>query len=554
MPQTFDLATVPFSRFGSWMSISIPRDETELFFRNCHNGPHNVFPIRLICDGETVTPRIEATPSLLTLTHGAARVEICFASADTVRMRGQSLSLQLGDRNLVYSEAPNRVVINHRIALRRYQIEVLQGSVTVDRHVPTQPLFPCYATIAPDADGRFDLAIDEFSSTWAPRERYPFDQCLSTAEAVFRDFLRTMPPARPEDADARELATYVDWSCTVAPCGLLQRPTLLMSKNWMCSVWSWDQCFNAMALAAGQPDLALDQMLILADHQDAFGSYPDAINDISIHYNYSKPPVHGWAFREILRRLPRPPAAETLRTMYRSLANQAEWWMTHRRNPGERLPYYLHGNDSGWDNSTMFDDGVPLVAPDLAAFLVLQMETLSELADQFGDADEARDWAARAAALQQALLDELWRGDHFVARHDDADVASRSLIPWLPIILGERLPKPVRACLRDGIATHLTEWGLATEQVDSDRYDPDGYWQGPIWAPSTCIAVAGLDRCGFTELADTIAKRFCRLCGRSGFAENFDALTGAGLRDRAYTWTASVFLLLAERMHHRQSA
>jgi biotin operon repressor len=31
---------------------------------------------------------------------------------------------------------------------------------------------------------------------------------------------------------------------------------------------------------------------------------------------------------------------------------------------------------------------------------------------------------------------------------------------------------------------------------------------------------------------------------RSGFAENFDAVSGAGLRDRAYTWTASVYLML----------
>jgi hypothetical protein len=36
------------------------------------------------------------------------------------------------------------------------------------------------------------------------------------------------------------------------------------------------------------------------------------------------------------------------------------------------------------------------------------------------------------------------------------------------------------------------------------------------------------------------------MCETSGFAENFDALTGRGLRDRAYTWTASGYLLLAE--------
>ncbi|MDX2711266.1 hypothetical protein PV385_05350, partial [Streptomyces stelliscabiei] len=40
--------------------------------------------------------------------------------------------------------------------------------------------------------------------------------------------------------------------------------------------------------------------------------------------------------------------------------------------------------------------------------------------------------------------------------------------------------------------------------------------------------------------------RFRTLCETHGFAENFDALTGTGLRDRAYTWTASSYLLLAE--------
>jgi hypothetical protein len=34
------------------------------------------------------------------------------------------------------------------------------------------------------------------------------------------------------------------------------------------------------------------------------------------------------------------------------------------------------------------------------------------------------------------------------------------------------------------------------------------------------------------------------LCAASGFAENFDAMTGAGLRDRAYSWTAAAYLAL----------
>ncbi|MDT8390725.1 MAG: trehalase family glycosidase [Lentisphaeria bacterium] len=552
----FSLTDVPFSYFESWMSISIPRKETDLFLRNCHNGPHNICPIQMLVKDEVVEPEVTALPWSLILSHGDTRVEICFENADTIRLRGRGATLILGKRNLIYSEAPNRAVINERAAFRRYQMEALRGTIELKQVVPTQRVFPKTAHVHPGPDGCWELAIDEFWSTWTPRDRGTFDDCLAAAERTFKAFLATMPEARDQDQPARELAAYVNWSSTVGPCGLLERPTLFMSKNWMCNVWSWDQCFNAMALAGGQPDLALDQMLVLVDHQDEFGSYPDSVNDQVKHYNFSKPPVHGWAFREILKRLPKPPSSEVMRTMYVSLRRQADWWMTHRRGEGGRLPYYLHGNDSGWDNSTMFDQGVPLTAPDLAALLITQMDVLSGLAGQVGESEvTAQSWKTRANELQVALMDELWRGDHFVAISGctGQEVESHSLIPWLPIILGERLPKDIRNSLKNGVASHLTEWGLATEHVDSPKYNPDGYWTGPIWGPSTYLAVTGLDRCGFTELADEISNRFCKLCGMSGFAENYDALTGKGLCDLAYTWTASVFLLLAERMTGRDT-
>jgi putative isomerase len=50
---------------------------------------------------------------------------------------------------------------------------------------------------------------------------------------------------------------------------------------------------------------------------------------------------------------------------------------------------------------------------------------------------------------------------------------------------------------------------------------------------------------GEEELARDIACKFCELVAQGGMAENFDALSGEPLRDRAYTWTASVFLSLA---------
>ena len=56
MHSAFDVARVPFSTFGSWISISVPRDEDELHLRNHHGGANNLFPLRTLADGEAVTP------------------------------------------------------------------------------------------------------------------------------------------------------------------------------------------------------------------------------------------------------------------------------------------------------------------------------------------------------------------------------------------------------------------------------------------------------------------------------------------------------------------
>lgn len=123
-----------------------------------------------------------------------------------------------------------------------------------------------------------------------------------------------------------------------------------------------------------------------------------------------------------------------------------------------------------------------------------------------------------------------------------------------PLTLGAEPPGDVSAALARRIETHLTAHGLATEPVGSPQYTADGYWRGPIWAPSTVLIEDGLRRAGHTGLADEISHRFRTLCEKSGFAENFDAETGTGLRDRAYTWTASSYLILAAAHERRRAS
>jgi glycogen debranching enzyme len=148
---------------------------------------------------------------------------------------------------------------------------------------------------------------------------------------------------------------------------------------------------------------------------------------------------------------------------------------------------------------------------------------------------------------------ELWNGEEFIARGamSGRESKSSSLLTLLPIVAGTFLPMEVADKVAARIATHLTAFGPATQLPGSDEYEDDGYWRGPIWAPSTILIEDGLRRTGYLELADQVSSRFRALCELSGFAENFDAMTGAGLRDRAYTWTASAYRLLAREAERR---
>jgi glycogen debranching enzyme len=357
-------------------------------------------------------------------------------------------------------------------------------------------------------------------------------------------------PWRGGRTPAAELAAYVLWSATVRPAGFVTRPAVLMSKHWMDKVWSWDHCFNAIALAEGLPALAWDQYWLVFDHQDAAGALPDSITHSEILYNFVKPPIHGWALRHL-----DPSREHEQAEVYSLLERWTSFWLTRRRVPGHELAHYQHGNDSGWDNATTFDPGRVVETADLAAFLILQMRELARLAGGLGRTVDAAHWSQAADRMRDALLAELWTGERFVARgaHSGRTWSSSSLLDLMPIVLGEELPETVRDSLAGGIKRHLTEFGLATELTTSPHYQDDGYWRGPIWAPSTILIEDGLRRAGYAELADEVSTRFRALCERSGFAENFDARSGAGLRDRAYTWTASAYLILAAA-HERREA
>ncbi|MBO1332684.1 amylo-alpha-1,6-glucosidase [Streptomyces sp. VRA16 Mangrove soil] len=560
----FSVHDIPFSTHGSWFCFSpVVAEKTradDLHLVSHQNGMHGVVRLTPLHRGTTdrAETRVEAWPGLLSWIGGHGRVDLAYETPDVVRIRGRGaldLGLFAAARQLTpfsgtyffRDPAADAHVFTSYETGRRYRITVLDGTVALT--TGTQALAGSDRGIVVTGEDGWELALEEHETARPPYRRdATFDEVLARAQDDFTAFVDAVAPWRTDATPAAELAAYVLWSATVRPTGLVTRPGVLMSKHWMDKVWSWDHCFNALALAPGRPALARDQFLLPFDHQDPAGALPDSVTHSEILYNFVKPPIHGWAHRLLRRRLPTAVSRAELAETYGRLERWTNFWLTARRAPGDALPHYQHGNDSGWDNATTFDPERVIVSADLSAFLILQLHELASLASELDVAGEPERWSALADDIQAALLDELWDGDRFVARGvGSGDTwSSDSLLDLMPMVLGEHLPAAVSSALADRIKAHLTPYGLATELPASPHYLADGYWRGPIWAPATVLVEDGLRRAGHVRLADDISTRFRSLCETNGFAENFDALLGTGLRDRAYTWTASSYLLLAE--------
>ncbi|MEV2255223.1 trehalase family glycosidase [Streptomyces sp. NPDC050147] len=560
----FSVHDIPFSTYGSWFGISpVVAENThaeDLHLVSHQTGMHAVLRLTpLDGTGGRAPTRVEAVPDRLSWVGHEGRIDLAYETPDTVRLRGSGLNLRLlaAARDLTpfsgtyfYREphADTYVFTSYETG-RRYRITLLAGTVAETAGHQTLGSADRGVTIGA-ADGEsWEIAVEEYETARRPYvASATFDQVVDAVRAAFTAFCDAVASWRSPDTPAAELAAYVLWSAAVRPQGFVTRTAVLMSKHWMDKVWSWDHCFNALALAAGDPELAWDQFVLPFDHQDESGALPDSVTHSEVLHNFVKPPIHGWAFGHLRQRLTGGVGPKQLTEAYDKLSRWTEFWLTMRRTPGAALPHYQHGNDSGWDNATTFDPERVVVTADLAAFLVLQLRALADLAQESGRLDDARRWTREADRTQAAMLDELWADGRFVARSADGGTTwgSSSLLDLMPIVLGEYLPEDISAALAHRLESHLTEHGLATEHPASPHYLSDGYWRGPIWAPSTVLIEDGLRRAGHHRLADDISARFRALCEASGFAENFDALTGSGLRDRAYTWTASSYLLLAQ--------
>ena len=549
-----NIKEIPFSRFGSYFCISKELDTNEVYIRDVHGGddaPSKLFKLDLLQDGVEQEFAIDATETTLRfylVRDSEKYAEIIIPEEDELHIEAKGVEVRLQASKVKYDtlhEYEDGMYEYHIYPKElKLMISKLSGKMSVD--APWNVIGNEYIDIRM-SNGHF--VIESYRTVFKPKEYAHFQAGKEKVEQLYQEWVENNTEKNEVYQSSIDRAAYITWSSIVHPDGILKNYAMYMSKLWMYNIWSWDNCFNALHIGAKYPELSYSQLKIFMDTQDESGAYPDFVNDKFVSYNCIKPPVFSYVYEKLMEVNDYFKEESRLREVYESTKKVMLYFDLYRTYEG-RLPHYKHGNDSGWDNSSLFHSGMPVEAPDLASFLIRTYDILTKFAGLLGEEEEAKQFTEKADTLFALLMERLHDEDGFFGRvGKDAkkiDIRS-SLILRLPVLIGYRLDKQIMDQLVEDLVENFeTKYGFATEMPSSPLYKENGYWLGPIWAPVTYLFIDSLKSFGYGEVGERIKEKYLNLTLVGGMAENFDPHSGKGLVDTSFTWTSSVFLSLIE--------
>lgn len=572
-----DIRITPMSHFGSYMVLTYQESkipEKNGIYINSVRGKskqhQNALKIIPTVNGTPVDYTYKADEFQILLTFDGGDLHLCFEDAERIFVKGSGENVGLTlDTQPVFNFEYNYLLgntgeefclVNSYKNLTKYMIFAPNGSVSLQQNVfmdttgSTNKADNLSSIHITQNEGKQDFlcVIEDVPTHGAVPERreYSFENALRKSTNHFLEFLSKQPVVPERYQQTLREAAYLNWSCIVNEQGLLKRKALYMSNANFTGVWSWDNAFNGLALAGVDDKLAWDQIQLLFDHQDEKGQIPGSISDSTIRWNFSKPPVQGLFVLKMMEKMTL--STEQLETIYSQIKRHVEFYLQYKDFNGDGICEYHHGNDSGQDNSTVFRDANIIDSPDLTAFLIKSMDMLAVVAGKLDRVQDKTYWEKEANRYTQKFCEYFLIDDLPVARftRDGNVIQSQGCLPLVSIILANKLPDPARKKIIQTLSSdrYLTKWGIASEAIDSPLYEEDAYWRGPIWAPTTLLFVEAFEECGEQQLATEVTEKFLELCKHAGFAENFHAETGEGLRDLAHTWTSSVFIHLAAKL------
>lgn len=331
--------------------------------------------------------------------------------------------------------------------------------------------------------------------------------------------------------------------------------------------WAWDSWKYSAALAKVHPELAKNNIRAMFDYQQPDGMIIDCIHTDPAENNPrdSKPPLICWAVDEIFIH---NNDTAFVREMYPQLVAYYNWWYAKRDHNQNGMCEFGSTDgtleaaawESGMDNAIRFDDAKMLKnAPyddawsmdqesvDLNAYLALESKLLKKFSNLLGVAFDAPDYSDQVAEYffdkeSNFFFDRRIADGSFID-----EMGCEAYTPlWTKVATAEQVAKMLP--LLQDTAKFSTYIPFPTIAADNPKYNPKGYWRGPIWLDQTYFAIRGLRNYGYNKLADEYTLQvFDRLQGLKEDApihENYGTHNGERLKAPHFSWSAAHLLML----------
>ncbi len=383
------------------------------------------------------------------------------------------------------------------------------------------------------------------------------DEVLESAALRWHTWFSAAPPVLEQYRAQYYFAWWVMRAGIISPRYYTTREAMTPSKFYYVGVWQWDAFFHALAYRHIDKRLAQDQLRILLDHQRDDGMIPDAVHDEGIvtHLDYpvdadvTKPPLLAWAVWKLYEQ---DGDLEFLKEVYEPVVRWNEWWFEQNDTNGDGICEYLHPYSSGLDDSPLWDDGMPVEAPDLNSYLCIQQQTLAKIAAVIGEVEDADMWSRRAEALAKRMIDILWdeQAGVFWAMHKGQRVNVLTPFNLFPLLTG-RMPPAIASRLVARLTDESQFWPrypVPSVALNDPKYDPINMWRGPTWVNINYLLIEGLQKAGYPEIANELRQRTLDLIGgQEDIYEYYHPETGQNPPKAAaiFGWSSAVFIDLA---------
>ena len=331
--------------------------------------------------------------------------------------------------------------------------------------------------------------------------------------------------------------------------------------------WAWDSWRFSAGTAKFDPELAKNNIRAMFDYQQPDGMVIDCIYTDPSENNArdSKPPLVCWAVDEIFTH-----TGDTafVAEMYPQLLSYYKWWYQKRDHNRNGMCEYgaTDGTleaaawESGMDNAIRFDDAVMLKndgaddawsmdqeSVDLNAYLALECKLLKKFAGLLNVAFDGPDYSDKVADYffdkqLNFFFDRRLKDGSFIE-----EPGCEAYTPLWTQIATQSQVDSMLPILQD-TAKFSTYIPFPTIAADNPKYNPRGYWRGPIWLDQTYFAIRGLRNYGYHKLADEYTLQvFDRLNGLKEGApihENYGTHTGERLKAPHFSWSSSHLLMM----------